>query len=150
KLSDYPPPDAATQRIDLTNAAIAAAFTTAQTERQAFAKQIYDRLVLVTGAKDPNDPANMGMIQAADEYAAARWLAQLAVNIVDYVDYDDYMTPFEWNAGDTTMGNAKEVVFGTELPRLVLDEAYAQYDNDPAALDVTDPMNPKATAYRLN
>src|SRR5262249_22129780 len=49
-------------------------------ERQTMAKEIYDRLVKVTGALDPNQPANQAVLPTQPEFQAARWLAQLAVN----------------------------------------------------------------------
>ena len=61
-------------------------------------------------------------IDPQPEFQAARWLAQLAVNIVDYVDADDYMTPFLWYQTPT----ANETVFGTELPPVVLNEVLAE------------------------
>jgi hypothetical protein len=112
KLADYPP---------LNNGAITdlAGFDTAQTARQAFAAEIFNCLRQVTGAADP-----AAVAKGSPEYNAVRWLAQLAVNIVDFVDTDDYMTPFNWT------GN--EWVFGTEQPRLVLNEVYAEIANDPS------------------
>src|SRR5262249_48739906 len=56
---------------------------------------------------------------------------------------DDYMTPFNWNpaqAADINMG----WVFGTELNRLVINEAYIEWDNDP------NDMNMRATRYIVN
>jgi len=90
-------------------------------DRQQFAKDIYDRLVYATGA---NPQATSG----TPEFNALRWLAQLAVNIVDYIDNDDYMTPFQWNPTNAPT----EILWGTELPRLVLNEVYMQWSNDPA------------------
>ncbi len=71
------------------------------------------------------------MQPTAADYQAARWLAQLAVNIVDYIDDDDYSTPFQWyqNPNPAATAIAPEGwVFGVELPRLVLNEAYAQQE----------------------
>jgi len=57
------------------------------------------------------------------------------VNIVDYIDNDDYMTPFGWHEIRDPVTNAvlgvQEWVFGTEMPRLVLNEAYAQINTTP-------------------
>lgn len=96
-------------------------YSTAVTNRQQVAKNIYDVLVQVTGAKAPPN-SNVG----TPEYNAARWLAQLAVNIVDYVDADDVMTVFNWDTANN------EWAFGTEPPRLVINETYAQIDNNPS------------------
>ena len=68
------------------------------------------------------------------QYNAARCLAQLAVNIVDFIDNDDYITPFNWNPNLSTAMDPVNLqnawVFGTELPRLVINEVYANLDND--------------------
>jgi hypothetical protein len=72
---------------------------------------------------------------------AHRWLAQLAVNVVDYIDADDVITTFAWyRPGDDASspvvfpgqvaGNAHlEWVYGTELPRLLINEVYADISN---------------------
>src|SRR5262249_43406688 len=68
------------------------------------------------------------------ELNALRWLAQLAVNIVDFIDKDDYLTPFCWGKvgkprfySDLFASQPDRAwVFGNELPRLVLNEAYAE------------------------
>src|SRR6185295_5706526 len=86
---------------------------------------------------------------------AVRWLAQLAVNIVDYIDEDDYLTPFEWAPG--------EWVFGTELPRLVVNEVYADVakSDDPSTpgmkidrvrfwIELNNPMFQTVLPYNFN
>ena len=55
--------------------------------------------------------------------------AQLSVNIVDYIDNDNYVTAFSWNQNPA---DPTGYVYGTELPRLVVNEAYAEVINNPA------------------
>jgi hypothetical protein len=116
-------------------------FIYAQQKRQQLATDIYNVLVLVTGAQNPNTPISTPTLvdpapnsvpttaPGSPAYLAAQWLAQLAVNIVDYIDNDDFITPFNWDRTNSTV--TPVYVFGTETPRLVLNEAYAQLDNDP-------------------
>lgn len=97
----------------------------------------------------------------AAEFHGVRYLAQLAANIVDYVDTDDVSTVFVFrpsgggaigytdasthatnvntiathaNVADQTsddyLGN--HIVYGVEMPRLLLNEVYAEVVNDPA------------------
>ncbi len=98
-------------------------FARAQADRQALAKDIFERLATATGAWKPQDQP----FPSGGDTNALRQLAQMAVNIVDHIDNDDYMTPFQWNAypGVATV----ETLWGTELPRLVINEAYAQDRN---------------------
>jgi hypothetical protein len=132
-------------------------------ERQQFAKDIFDRLVKATGAVPPPSatPAPQGTLSAANgstpqQYAATRWLAQLAVNIVDYIDEDDIITPFQWNAfpdqtletggqQGATMPPSAGWVFGTEAPNLLLNEAYSELQNDPADRPDINPQSAAAT-----
>lgn len=131
-----------------------ALFAGALQDRQKFALEIWKGLLTATGGQDPNSlPAPVDTTTA--EFHAARWLAQLAVNIVDYIDDDDYMTPFLWFNNGT---DPAEHVFGTELPRLVINEVHCQADNDadytanpnlnPAV--VADPAARTASRYNLN
>jgi hypothetical protein len=149
-----------------------AQFYKAQKARADLAKQIFDALRKVTGAaplpgiEDTNTPpvavapvaptkANPAGSPGNAQFDALRWLAQLAVNIVDYLDDDDISTPFVWlpvdpnytPAGGTApdvnqdlrnfdpaqdpsgYGVQGRVVFGTELPRLVINETYVQCEN---------------------
>jgi hypothetical protein len=100
---------------------------------------------------------------------ALRYLAQLAVNIVDYIDPDDVSTPFNWlgvlstanpanpptygdfNQTDATQANyipKAGWVYGVEQPRLVINEVFAQIEDDPQGkhADGTTPLTLPATA----
>ncbi len=114
-------------------------------DRQAFSMDIYNALVRATGARDPNKVA--GMTAASKDYQAARWLAQLAANIVDYIDIDEYSTVFKWDSANNAY------VFGVELPQAVLNELYVELDNDPADMMIANPgkgILPKASYNNLN
>lgn len=143
KLTDYPTPDATTGAItDMTG------YTNALNDRTNFATDIFNRLRAATGALDPGTvESSYGL--TSNEFKALRYLAQLAVNIVDYIDYDDYNTPFTWYKD--TKGNLHNV-FGTELPRLVLNEFYVSYDNDwsEASLAAAAGSQKAMTNYRVN
>jgi hypothetical protein len=118
---------------------IAIQFQQAQADRQKLADDIYRRLLLVTAI--PPVPAARQAQPLDSDLAPRRWLAQLAVNIVDYIDEDDIITPFNFYSPaadglaptqlgamlDTASGaHQPEVprywVFGTEMPRLILNE----------------------------
>lgn len=119
-------------------------------DRQKFANDIYRRLLAVTGvppAANPSAPTDA-------ELAPRRWLAQLAVNMVDYIDEDDIMTTFcFYNKEDDPTGTiditnatiafgtvpsnagappqqelTRFWVVGTELPKVVLNEVSIQAD----------------------
>ena len=128
----------------------------------------FARLVIAAGAAtvDPNT-GNVAPLAGImpDQFAALRYLAQLAVNIVDYIDDDDIATPFIWNptggtgliaytdptpspnptsyppvltanlASQTVIQNS--VVFGVEKPRLVINEAYSETTNSPQEANPT-------------
>jgi hypothetical protein len=147
-LDRYPDPDPTTGRMDPTSAA----FQTAQLHRQQLAQEYFDRLRQVTGAMEPADAyALTDPVAKPAAINALRWLAQLAVNIVDYIDEDDVMTPFNWYSA----AGVNEWVFGTELPRVVLNEVYAEWQPAGANRNVnvwvellnplaTDPNHPKS------
>jgi len=137
-------------------------FQLAQSARQNLADAIYRRLLAVTGAPAP-DPTRMNSLTQPtdDELARLRWLGQLAVNIVDYIDEDEIVTPFNFYAtaynyfaiqqglpqaqqnlpvtsyADSSGNNntneqvLKYWVFGTELPPVVLNEALVEYQLPP-------------------
>jgi len=64
----------------------------AQLGRQELAEEIYRQLLLVTGV----GPVSAMRNPSDDELAPRRYLAQLAVNIVDYIDEDEISTPFNF------------------------------------------------------
>jgi len=152
-LTPYPAPDATTHRLNPNDPTLQQAVL----DRQNLARDIFITLVKVTGAYDltaqtPTAPPSQA------QFDALRWLAQLAVNIVDYRDEDDYITPFNWTAYGSqafqttaltldTNASVKGWVFGTEVPRVVINEGYVEIDNDP-----TDPLTGgKATLpYKVN
>lgn len=116
-----------------------AGFMAAQTARQDLALDIYNRLRAITGAVDPTTVA-----PSSTDFQAVRMLAQLAVNIVDFIDNDDIITPFQW-CTDNTM--TPQFVYGTELPRVVINEAYAEWTK-PAAMG--NPVNVSVWVELLN
>jgi hypothetical protein len=134
-LPNYPAPDPVTGQI-----ANIASFLTAQQARQALARDIFVRLAKAVGAYDPTayqsgSPWQLALPPTPPEIDTLRWLAQLAVNAVDHVDSDDIITPFPWGqlAGSPAFAAlySDQWVYGTELPRVVLNEAYAEYVNIP-------------------
>lgn len=142
-------------------------FKSAMQARQQFALDLYTRLLAVTGVAPPS---NVKTPTPAD-LAPRRWLAQLAANIVDYIDADEISTPFNFydpanglglpaspsanyqvitpptaTSGTTQVtptttteppfpgpfpaGNPNVPtywVFGTELPRVVINEVLGEY-----------------------
>jgi hypothetical protein len=169
-LSPYPLPNPATGLIDLTVPANVTQFQQAQADRQNMAQDLFNRLCWVTtgqqtllpnGQPDPKFAAFLLTINPkltppgmATQYNAYRWLAQLAVNIVDYRDCDNaqpnanpappqynlnYGTPFNWDpnylqAAAQTADPTGGWVYGVELPQILINEAYAEIDNDPTDL----------------
>jgi hypothetical protein len=119
-------------------------FLAAQNDRQQLADDIYRRLLRVAGVQ-PVAAANIPKPLDSD-LMPRRWLAQLAVNIVDFIDEDDISTPFQFytaatdgltdnqfavNPAATNPPANAEVfrywVFGTELPRIVVNEVLTEY-----------------------
>jgi hypothetical protein len=117
-------------------------FATATQARQQFAKEIFNVLWQTTGAANP---ANYATLPAAQQNAL-RYLAQLAVNIVDYIDSDDFITPFKWYADPNGNTQNDQWVYGTELPRGLINEAYCEIANDPADAGAAAAQKP----YRVN
>jgi hypothetical protein len=141
--------------------ALQAQFLLAQSDRQNLANDIYRRLLAVCGVQNPVNPAAPTDL----ELMPRRWLAQLAVNIVDLIDEDNISTPFNFytlqDSGNDPRYNPAAIdavvnpltpqnellrywVFGTELPKVVLNEALVEYAS-PAQLPkqgtITVPVN---------
>ncbi|MCS7046900.1 MAG: hypothetical protein NZO58_11135, partial [Gemmataceae bacterium] len=131
KLTDYPQPSAATGQIDLSVKANVAQLNQAQQDRQQLCQDIFDLLRYVTtGARPGWDPVNKVYATplpppGSPQYNALRWLAQLAANLVDLRDVDNIATVFLWDEANG------QYVFGTELPKLLINEVYAEVVNDP-------------------
>jgi hypothetical protein len=107
----------------------------ADADREALARDVFVRLIAATGGAATIDTTNgtytVNAAPGTPEYNALRYLAQVAANVVDYIDNDDVSTVFVWDPNVAT-----ERVFGVEKPRLLISEAYSEIANDP-----TDPPN---------
>jgi hypothetical protein len=126
---------------------VAGQYVMALQARQNFANDIYRALLAITGLRPVGNAVN----PSDADLQPRRWLAQLAVNIVDFIDEDDISTPFNFytaqdagnpafdiGAGITGKDNQtgaypnpeaqwpKYWVFGTELPRVLINEVMAQ------------------------
>ncbi len=110
-----------------------ATVTAAQLARQNLARDIFVRIIAALGQIDGTnvayDPltANVviGYAPGTPQFSSLRQFAQYAVNMVEQIDVDDISTPFTWNTAVPT-----DIVFGTELPKLVLNEAYCGLFNN--------------------
>lgn len=97
----------------------------ADQQRTDMAEQIY---VLLWLASRPLDRFTAGSVKYK---AANRTIAQIAVNIVDFMDSDEVMTrlvfpdnPTLWVSAPPTV-DADHTVYGFEMPRVVINEAVA-------------------------
>ncbi len=139
-----------------TNGPVWQQFQAAHNARQQFADDIYRLLLQIADVPPPAAPA----APTPTELAPRRWLAQLAVNMVDFVDEDDISTPFQFYtqydglpaaANPFTAAppasppnpNGPELllywVFGTEMPRVVLNEVLIEYGTPPTPPPVPPP-----------
>lgn len=105
----------------------------AEVDRQIMAAQIY--MILRAACHVPDPPTG----NLADMDPRIRTLAQLAANIVDFIDPDDVMTRFHfdpllsdnvWNPPGAMDFSDSYTVIGFELPRLVVNEGTAFYHDD--------------------
>ena len=120
--ADYPAIDPATGLYPA-DGATQAQVTMATRSRVLLATKVLDGLCAATGTPDMRATPDLANAQ----YKAWVWLAQLAVNIVDFVDPDEVMTVLDLSP--TAMPGTGRKVYGTELPKSVLNEVYAQVDN---------------------
>lgn len=116
-------------RVDRTNRA--AVIKEANRARQAMARHLY---ILAMALRNRNAPdASPGI--------TAREIAQWAINVVDFRDFDSIMTAFEYDEepfdsdgwsvdGDlsTTTESNRQVVWGVERPELLITETIAGHD----------------------
>jgi len=136
-------------------------------DRQQLAADIFKRLRYATG--ESTDPAALQTPTAGNP--TQRWLAQVAVNIVDFIDSDECITPFKWtsptggdqnglpmsneptNQLDQYAGQIKnDWVFGFERPRVNVNEGYFRIDNDPNdpfPVDMTSGMKTASLDYDM-
>jgi hypothetical protein len=118
QLPDYPLPVDNNSHLDMTNTLVRSAYKIALQSRQRFALELYHAM------ENLMHPANLD---------ARRYIAQLAVNMVDYIDNDDYPTWFSIPQATAPIDSTK-IVWGTELPRLLINEVYSEAvnsDGDP-------------------
>jgi hypothetical protein len=149
--------------VDAPNGPIYTQYVQAHVARVNLATDIYRTLRKLTGVQAI--PVADQITPTETELMPRRWLAQLAVNIVDFIDADNISTPLNfypdnevqlaaWVAGGGQLGlpnastsnalptvnigpggtppaTAQELyrywVFGTELPKIVLSEVFAEY-----------------------
>jgi hypothetical protein len=140
-LTPYPTYDLTQRHDDASQSTWAAQYVKATQDRQQFADDIYRTLLVVTGTPYPLAPA----APTDTELAPMRYLAQIAVNIVDYIDEDNISTMFNFygtkdglvatslGADVSALGTyppnidaPRYWVAGTEQPRLILNEVLAE------------------------
>lgn len=147
-LTPYPPINPTNGSYQGNLAEVQARVDRADNDRREFASDIFERLRKAVGAP----PLNPLPAPNTDEYKALKWLAQLAVNIVDDIDDDEIMTRFEW-----TNSNPPDFVWGVELPKVVINEAYVEQTNGEgnqnnflSQTSVGPPPKYKANKYQFN
>jgi hypothetical protein len=129
--------------------------------RQVYARYLYTMAMLLvdTDGLTAQLTAQLGRTATSDD--VARFLAQWAVNVVDFRDRDSIMTPFiynptpftsaGWNVATYHVGNPTAadatagipVVWGCERPELLISETLAFHDRRTEDLpnEVVDPNN---------
>ena len=133
--------------------------------RQLYARHLYVLLMLLTDTDFPAPGWDIGTwTPLTTDQRVAQWapfLAQWAVNVVDFRDRDSIMTPFEYDIapfdgwgvdGDPTTDDGEpipHVVWGCERPELLITETLAFHDRrtedtatDPSGKTTTDAETP--------
>jgi hypothetical protein len=122
-----------------------AQFQKAQNARIQMAQDVFNVLVEVTGAPTTTPPLAATPTPTAaltwlskTEVQTRRWLAQLAVNIVDFIDDDDISTPFVWYPAG-----------GVTDPVLAMQNLTGNFrdPNDAGQFQLPDPAWPATTPY---
>jgi hypothetical protein len=150
-------------------------YQAAMVDRQNMARDIYRLLRKLCGVQAVVGVGGNPATPAETDLMPRRWLAQLAVNIVDFIDGDDISTPLNYypdnevvaaptdgvtgsNAPPAAPSNPpllvqatpaapavnetlKYWVFGVEMPRVVLNEVFAEY-NYQTGVTTTPPAMP--------
>jgi hypothetical protein len=156
-------------------------YQAATSDRQNMAADIYRLLRKLCGVSAVSNTAT----PTEQDLMPRRWLAQLAVNIVDFIDSDDISTPFNFYPDNENPGNPpadavsgnnapptetppanppvlvpatkttpavnetlKYWVFGVEMPRVILNEVFGEY-NVNTAIAGTYPNTPVNTWVEL-
>jgi hypothetical protein len=145
-------------------------YLAAQIDRTNMARDIYRLLRKLCGVATVVGTGGNQAMPSEQDLMPRRWLAQLAVNIVDFIDADDISTPFNFYPDneqvpaptDALIGSNPTVnpnspvlvqgppttvyetlkywVFGVEMPRVVLNEVFTE-ENDPPKPGQTAPYN---------
>jgi hypothetical protein len=125
----------------------------ADNARRQFATEIFQRLLYATTGSGDLTVVNDITVTppTSPQHNTHRWLAQLAVNIVDYIDSDEVITSWQWYTpiippGFVGTPPTPEWVYGVEMPRLLLNEAYANYSNEIANWGTPAPPQEPTTA----
>jgi hypothetical protein len=113
--------------------------TNALQARQLYARYMYVLAMLLCRDGIKTQLGNLGLPNS--DPAVARFIAQWAINVVDFMDRDSIMTPFPfdetpwdgWN--EPPMTDITHVVWGCERPELLITETLAIHDRRTEDLD---------------
>jgi len=114
--------------------------TNQKSNQPAMVRQLYARYLYVLALLAMDDDYFPSWITGNDRNARARWVAQWAVNVVDFRDRDSIMTCFEYDPDPFTYGwrpdgnpasddgiATPHVVWGCERPELLITETLATH-----------------------